>query len=166
MDQGVNWFDTAELYGGGVSEASLSKALKAAGKKDGEVVVATKWWPLFRTARNIPRTIEDRIHFLDGFSIDLYMVHQPYGFSSPELEMDAMADLVEAGTIRSVGVSNFSAKACVKLTKHCKIVVCLSQQTRFAIACWIVPSKRTASWTLLRSWGSQSLLIPRWLRDC
>jgi aryl-alcohol dehydrogenase-like predicted oxidoreductase len=37
------------------------------------------------------------------------MVHQPFGFSSPEAEMEAMAGLVEAGKIRSVGVSNFSA---------------------------------------------------------
>ena len=110
LDGGINWFDTAELYGAGVSEASLSTALKAAGKKDDEVVVATKWWPLFRTARNIPRTIQNRIRFLDGYTISLYMVHQPFGFSSPEAEMEAMADLVEFGKIRSVGISNFNAE--------------------------------------------------------
>ena len=110
LDGGINWFDTAELYGAGVSEASLSTALKAAGKKDDEVVVATKWWPLFRTARNIPRTIQNRIRFLDGYAISLYMVHQPFGFSSPEAEMEAMADLVESGKIRSVGISNFNAE--------------------------------------------------------
>ena len=110
LDGGINWFDTAEIYGAGVSERSLATALKAAGITDGEVVVATKWFPLLRTARSIPRTINDRLRFLDGFSIDLYMVHHPYGFSSPEAEMDAMADLVAAGKIRSVGVSNFSAK--------------------------------------------------------
>jgi len=110
LDGGINWFDTAEVYGTGVSEASLSKTLKAAGKKDDEVVVATKWWPLFRTARNIPRTIQDRIRFLDGYTISLYMVHQPFGFSSPEAEMEAMADLVQSGKIRSVGVSNFNSE--------------------------------------------------------
>ncbi len=109
LDGGINWFDTAELYGRGVSEASLAAALKAAGKKDQDVVVATKWWPLFRTARNIPHTIQDRIRFLNGYSIGLYMVHQPMSFSTPEAEMDAMADLVAAGKIRSVGVSNFNA---------------------------------------------------------
>src|SRR5512140_206380 len=57
LDGGVNWFDTAELYGAGVSEASLATALKAAGKSDADVVVGTKWWPLFRTAGNIPKTI-------------------------------------------------------------------------------------------------------------
>ena len=108
LDSGINWFDTVELYGAGVSETSLSVALKAAGKKDNEVVVATKWWPLFRTARNISRTIQNLIRFLDGYTISLYMVHQPFGFSSPEAEMEAMADLVESGKIRSVGISNFN----------------------------------------------------------
>jgi aryl-alcohol dehydrogenase-like predicted oxidoreductase len=110
LEGGVNWFDTAELYGRGVSEASLAKALKAAGKQDADVVIATKWWPLFRTAGNISRTIDKRLRFLDGYSIGLYMVHQPFGFSSREAEMNAMADLIEAGKIRSVGVSNFSAR--------------------------------------------------------
>lgn len=108
LDGGINWFDTAELYGQGVSEASLAQALKTAGKKDQDVVVATKWWPMLRTAGNIPRTIMNRIRYLDGYSISLYMIHQPFSFSSPEAEMDAMADLVEAGKIRSVGVSNFN----------------------------------------------------------
>ncbi len=108
LDGGVNWFDTAELYGGGVSEASLAKALKANGVRDQDVIIATKWWPLFRTAGNIRRTIDNRLRFLDGYSIGLYMVHQPFGLSSKEAEMEAMADLVEAGKIRSVGVSNFN----------------------------------------------------------
>src|SRR5271157_130617 len=58
---GVNWFDTAEVYGGGRSEAALAKALVAAGKKNGDVVVATKWWPLWRTARSIRTTIAARL---------------------------------------------------------------------------------------------------------
>lgn len=120
LDGGINWFDTAEIYGTGVSERSLAAALKANGKSDDNVVVATKWFPVFRTAHNIPHTIENRIRFLDGFRIDLYMVHQPYGFSSPEAEMDAMADLVEAGKIRSVGVSNFSAARMRRAHKQLK----------------------------------------------
>ncbi len=111
LEGGINWFDTAELYGAGVSETSLSNALKAAGKRDGDVLVATKWWPLFRTAGNIRRTIDARLRYLDGFSIGLYMIHQPFGLSSHEAEMNAMADLVEAGKIRSVGVSNFGPQA-------------------------------------------------------
>ena len=108
LDGGMNWFDTAEMYGAGVSEQSLATGLKAAGKSDRDVIIATKWQPFLRTAHNIPRSINDRLHFLGGFSIGNYMVHQPYSFSSPEAEMNAMADLLEAGKIRSVGVSNFN----------------------------------------------------------
>ena len=37
-------------------------------------MIATKWFPILRTAGNIPRTIDRRIHYLDGYSIDNYMV--------------------------------------------------------------------------------------------
>jgi aryl-alcohol dehydrogenase-like predicted oxidoreductase len=104
---GINWFDTAELYGFGASEKSLAAALQAAGETDHQVVIATKWLPLLRTAHNIPRNVQTRLRHLNPFPIDLYYIHMPYGLSSPEAEMDAMADLVEAGKIRSVGVSNF-----------------------------------------------------------
>jgi aryl-alcohol dehydrogenase-like predicted oxidoreductase len=110
LDGGINWFDTAEMYGFGHSERGLANALKSAAKQDDEVVVATKWFPIFRTASNIPRTIQNRIHHLGGYTIDLYMVHRPSRFSPPEALMEAMADLVEAGKIRSVGVSNFNVE--------------------------------------------------------
>ena len=110
LDGGINWFDTAEAYGNGVSERGLANALKATGKANDEVVVATKWSPFFRTAKNILKTIVDRQQHLSPDAIDLHQIHQPFSFSSPEDEMDAMANLVEAGKIRSVGVSNFNAK--------------------------------------------------------
>ena len=109
LDGGINWFDTAEAYGFGRSERSLAEALSLAGIKDADVIIGTKWNPVLRTARNIPRTINNRIRFLEGYSIDLYMVHHPISFSSIEAQMNAMADLVDAGVIRSVGISNFSA---------------------------------------------------------
>jgi len=110
LDGGINWFDTAELYGGGRSEKGLSNALQAVGIADQDVLVATKWFPILRTALNIPKTIGKRQHFLNPYTIDLYQIHQPISFSSPEDEMNAMADLVEAGKIRTVGVSNFNAE--------------------------------------------------------
>jgi aryl-alcohol dehydrogenase-like predicted oxidoreductase len=110
LEGGMNWFDTAELYGFGQSERNLSAALQSLGIQAGEVVVATKWWPLFRTASHITKSIAERLDCLKPYPIDLYYVHQPFSFSSPEAEMKAMAKLAEAGKIRSVGVSNFSAR--------------------------------------------------------
>ncbi|HEY5470101.1 MAG TPA: aldo/keto reductase [Bacteroidales bacterium] len=109
IEGGINWFDTAEVYGGGESEKALSKALKAAGKKPGEVVVATKWWPMFRFASNMRKTISERIRLLDPYPIDLYQVHQPWGFSGEKSEMNVMAELFNRKLIKAIGVSNFSA---------------------------------------------------------
>jgi aryl-alcohol dehydrogenase-like predicted oxidoreductase len=106
-NDGITWFDTAEMYGRGRSERGLACALEANQIQDEEVFIATKWWPLLRTARNIPKTFADRQQHLDPYTIDLYQVHQPISFSSPEAEMNAMADLLEDGSIASVGVSNF-----------------------------------------------------------
>lgn len=110
LEGGINWFDTAELYGKGASEKGLAGSLQKLGKKPGEVIIATKWWPMFRTASNILKTIDERIEALSPYPIDLYQVHQPFGFSSEVKEMEAMAKLVKTNKIRYIGVSNFSAK--------------------------------------------------------
>ncbi len=110
LEGGINWFDTAEVYGNGASEKALSKALQAAGKKPGEIIIATKWWPMFRFASNIPKTIDERSKFLSPYPIDLYQVHQPWGFSSEVSEMKAMAELLNRKLIKNIGVSNFSAQ--------------------------------------------------------
>jgi aryl-alcohol dehydrogenase-like predicted oxidoreductase len=110
LEGGINWFDTAEMYGKGVSEKMLAKSLVRLGIKPGELVIATKWSPMFRTASNISKTIDERLACLDPFPIDLYQVHNPFGFSSEVKEMEAMARLVKAKMIKHIGVSNFSAK--------------------------------------------------------
>jgi aryl-alcohol dehydrogenase-like predicted oxidoreductase len=110
LDGGINWFDTAEIYGNGRSEQALARALQQTGRQNGQVVVATKWHPLLRRASSIGRTIDQRLSNLAPYAIDLHQVHSPASLSSPEAEMDAMADLLAAGQIRSVGVSNFSAQ--------------------------------------------------------
>ena len=128
LDGGISWFDTAELYGRGASERALCQALGGAGKKAGDVVVATKWAPMSpyfmvpRLARSIPRTIGKRIGCLAPFPVDLFQIHMPFSISSIEKQMDEMAALVKAGKIRAVGISNFNAdqmrRAHAALAKH------------------------------------------------
>lgn len=133
LEGGINWFDTAEIYGNGASEKALAASLNDIGKKPGEIIVATKWWPMFRTASNIQKTIDKRIEALAPYPIDLYQVHQPWGFSNGKAEMEAMANLVKEHKIRYVGVSNFSAaqmrSAWETLQKHG--IQLVSNQVRF-----------------------------------
>lgn len=110
LQGGINWFDTAEIYGRGASERALSSTLSRMGVKPSEVVIATKWWPVLRRASSIQKTIDDRIRALSPYAIDLYQVHQPYSWSSIAQQMEAMAALVESHQVRYVGVSNFSAR--------------------------------------------------------
>ncbi len=109
LDNGVNWFDTAEAYGKGQSERALAASLSKLDIKPDEAIIATKWWPLFRTAGSIFRTIDRRRKALEPYPISLYQIHQPFSFSGIRSQMKAMGRLVEQQRIRYVGVSNFSA---------------------------------------------------------
>jgi aryl-alcohol dehydrogenase-like predicted oxidoreductase len=109
LDGGLNWFDTAEVYGGGASERSLAQALEALGRAPAETLIATKWSPFFRWAGSLRRTIDDRLSALHVPRIDLHQIHQPYSFSSNQALMQAMADLIDAGQVRFAGVSNYAA---------------------------------------------------------
>ncbi len=117
LDGGVTWFDTAEAYGMGQSERALSTALQELDVAPGDVVVATKWLPIFRTARNLRRTIDERLENLQGYPIDLHQVHIPFSFSPVKSQMRAMAALVRDGKIRAAGVSNFSARGMRKAAR-------------------------------------------------
>jgi len=121
-NNGVNWFDSAEMYGNGESERTLARALHAANISNDQPIVATKWMPVFRRARSIKKTIAQRIEALDGYTISLHQVHNPLSFSGIPAQMKAMAELVKDKKIRYVGVSNFSAsqmrKAHAELAKH------------------------------------------------
>ena len=107
---GISWCDTAQVYGNGASERALSAGLGHAGVEPGGVVVATKWMPFLKPARDLRRTIDTRIECLAPYPVDLYQVHFPWSRSSVAAQMREMAALVRAGKTRAVGVSNFSAK--------------------------------------------------------
>jgi aryl-alcohol dehydrogenase-like predicted oxidoreductase len=109
LEGGINWFDTAELYGTGSSEKYLAEALDELGEISQRAIIATKWSSYLRFAGNIKKTIQERLDKLSPYSIGLYQIHNPKSFSSPKAEMNAMADLVKDGKIQAVGVSNFNS---------------------------------------------------------
>ncbi|MEO3794649.1 aldo/keto reductase [Nonomuraea sp. B10E15] len=114
LDNGVTWFDTAEMYGRGRSEETLATALQQCGLAPGQVSVATKWTPHLRTAASIAATVGDRLKHLGGHPIALHQIHSPSGgLSSITAQLKVMARLFREGTIGAVGVSNFSARQLV-----------------------------------------------------
>lgn len=108
LQHGINWFDTAEVYGNGASEESLAAAIRALGVEHDQYVLADKWFPAFRFAGSIHKTFPDRLRALDGISIDLHQIHQPFSFSRVEEQVARMGELIRQGRIRAVGVSNFN----------------------------------------------------------
>ena len=103
---GVNLIDTAEFYSNGASERRVGEL--ARGK---DVLIATKFPPSpFSTDENYPKALEDSLGRLGRSSLDLYQIHYPSRrLSIPKL-MSHMADAVEMGKVRAVGVSNYSAE--------------------------------------------------------
>jgi aryl-alcohol dehydrogenase-like predicted oxidoreductase len=114
LDGGMNWIDTAEIYGSGESEKAVALGLQAAAVAPGEVLITTKWMPVMRRAKSIPKSAMKSTERLDPYPIDLYLIHRPESLSSIDTQMDEMAKLIDAGTIRAVGVSNFSASRMIK----------------------------------------------------
>lgn len=107
-EAGITFFDTAEIYGSGASEKILGSLVR---RDPAPVVVASKFAgvPFHWTARAMARALDASLARLGLDQVDLYQVHWPYLLSGVPALMHAMADLVEAGKVRAVGVSNFSA---------------------------------------------------------
>jgi aryl-alcohol dehydrogenase-like predicted oxidoreductase len=103
---GVNLFDTAAMYSGGASELRLGEL--ARGK---DVLIASKFPAGFSfRAEGFGNELERSLTRLGCDTIDLYQHHFPTPrVSIPEL-MDHLADAVEAGKVKAVGVSNYSAE--------------------------------------------------------
>ena len=103
---GANFFDTAAMYSGGAAEQRLGEL--ARGK---DVMIATKYPSGFSfRAEDFPKELEATLARLGRDSIDLYQHHYPNArLSIPKL-MDLVADAVEAGKVKAVGVSNYSVE--------------------------------------------------------
>ncbi len=119
LELGVNWIDTAAVYGLGHSEEIVGRALKTwSGARPYIFTKCSRRWDargqLQTTLRpdSIRREVEDSLRRLAIDVIDLYQIHWPPNPDSPELEegWSTLADLKRAGKVRWIGVSNFNAK--------------------------------------------------------
>ncbi len=109
LDAGIDWIDTAEVYGKGVSETLVGRAI--AGRRD-QVLVATKLAPSDEGSGFQPEQVraacDASLERLRIDRIDLYQLHWPDPFGTPiEDTWGAMCELQDAGKVRFLGVSNF-----------------------------------------------------------
>ncbi|MEV4754445.1 aldo/keto reductase [Micromonospora sp. NPDC049559] len=119
LDQGINFVDTADMYGVGESEEIVGKALR--GRRD-DVVLATKVHFQMGEGRNrggnsrrwILTAVEDSLRRLDTDWIDLYQVHRPDPSTDIEETLSVLSDLVRQGKIRAFGCSTFPPEEIVE----------------------------------------------------
>ena len=112
LDAGIDWIDTAEVYGRGVSESLVGRAVE--GRRD-QVVLATKVAPEpegtgFRPEQ-VRAAAEGSLRRLQTDRIDLYQLHWADEGVPVEETWGAMADLQDAGLVRWLGVSNLEPEA-------------------------------------------------------
>jgi len=111
LDAGIDFFDTADIYGGTHSEEFLGRAL--AGKRE-RAIIATKFGlPLDEQRKGaspayVRRAVEDSLRRLGTDRIDLYQLHRPDPTVPIAETLGALAELVEQGKVREIGASNFS----------------------------------------------------------
>ncbi len=105
LELGVNFIDTAELYGGGLSERVVGDAVR--GRRD-DLLLATKVTPHHLLRGAVRRAAARSLDRLGVESLDLYQVHWPNPLVPTAWTMAGMRDLQQAGRVRQVGVSNYS----------------------------------------------------------
>ena len=107
MEQGVQFIDTAEIYGSGASERLLGSFIK---ETEQPVLIGTKYfpypWRLSSTA--MPKALKGSLDRIGVDSVDLYQIHWPTPLISVDRLMEGMIECVKQGLTRTVGVSNFN----------------------------------------------------------
>jgi aryl-alcohol dehydrogenase-like predicted oxidoreductase len=116
LDRGINWIDTAAVYGLGHSEEVVAKALKGRSDKPYVFTKCERIWGEDRQIRkslkreSILRECEDSLRRLQVDVIDLYQIHWPEPDEDIEEGWSTMAELQKQGKVRWIGVSNFNAQ--------------------------------------------------------
>jgi len=112
LDLGVNWIDTAAIYGLGHSEEVVARAVKSASHKPYVFTKCAMVWndkrEITNSLKQIRREVEDSLRRLQVDAIDLYQIHWPKPDEEIEEGWTVMADLQREGKVRWIGVSNFN----------------------------------------------------------
>ena len=118
LSMGYRHVDTAQMYG---NEAEVGRGMEESGLGRGEVFVTTKVWPNdFRRERVIRRT-QESLQKLRTDHVDLLLMHWP-GDGVPLAEtLGAMRELQEEGSVKHIGVSNFSPSLAEEASEHADI---------------------------------------------
>jgi len=111
LDAGLNFFDTAEVYGAGESERFIGKLIAEDRARRPELVIATKFMPSPQKL-NVRSALRDAllasIDRLGIEHVDLYQIHGPISLRSHSAMADALAAVHSEGLVSAVGVSNYS----------------------------------------------------------
>jgi len=105
FENGVNYIDTAEIYGSGHSEEVISKALEGYRRED--IVIATKVAPPHFRKEDIIKSCDQSLRRLNTSYIDLYQLHWPDSSVPVSETIAAMEKLVDSGKVRYIGVCNY-----------------------------------------------------------
>lgn len=111
IDNGINWFDTAEIYGHGRSERIIAKLGGELNQPTPKPLIATKFFPYpWRWHRSsFRRALRASLKRLNTDSVDVYQIHFPFRPRSFEYWVDELGDAAQDGLVKAVGVSNFSS---------------------------------------------------------
>jgi aryl-alcohol dehydrogenase-like predicted oxidoreductase len=134
LDLGINWIDTAAVYGLGHSEEVVGKAVKSASRKPYLFTKCSMVWDEKREITNnlkqIRREVEESLRRLQVEAIDLYQIHWPKPDEDIEEGWAAMAELQREGKVRWIGVSNFSV---AQMERALKIAPITSNQPPYSM---------------------------------
>ncbi|MGO8670522.1 MAG: aldo/keto reductase [Capsulimonadaceae bacterium] len=113
LDAGMNWIDTAAVYGLGRSEEVVARALaEYSGPKPYVFTKCSMRWDtnrqIVRTLKGVRQEIEESLRRLKVDTIDLYQVHWPFPDAQIEEGWTTLAELKAEGKVRHIGVSNFN----------------------------------------------------------
>ena len=134
LDLGVNWIDTAAVYGLGHSEEVVGKAVKSASSKPYLFTKCSRVWnenrEIGKSMKQIRREAEASLRRLQVEAIDLYQIHWPEPDEDIEEGWSVMADLQREGKVRWIGVSNFSV---AQMERALKIAPIASNQPPYSM---------------------------------